>query len=41
MLTHGGAGTVLGALSQAIPMVVVPQGADQPIQTERVAAAGA
>ncbi|WKX11250.1 glycosyltransferase [Streptomyces sp. NL15-2K] len=41
VLTHGGAGTVLGALCLGIPMVVVPQGADQPIQAERVAAAGA
>jgi UDP:flavonoid glycosyltransferase YjiC (YdhE family) len=41
VLTHGGAGTVLGTLAEGIPMVVVPQGADQPIHAERVAAAGA
>ncbi|GAA1376565.1 glycosyltransferase [Catellatospora chokoriensis] len=41
VLTHGGAGTVLGTLAEALPMVVVPLAADQPIQSERVAAAGA
>ncbi|MFF4247308.1 glycosyltransferase [Streptomyces sp. NPDC001822] len=41
MLTHGGAGTVLGALAEGVPLVVTPLGADQPIQAERVAAAGA
>ncbi|MFD5569540.1 glycosyltransferase [Streptomyces cadmiisoli] len=41
VLTHGGAGTVLGALSRGIPMVVVPHGAGQPALGERVAAAGA
>ena len=29
---HGGAGTTLGCLSEGIPLVVVPQGADQPVQ---------
>jgi UDP:flavonoid glycosyltransferase YjiC (YdhE family) len=41
VLTHGGAGTTLAALSKAIPLVITPQGADQFIQAERVAAAGA
>ncbi|KOV69921.1 hypothetical protein ADL00_10405 [Streptomyces sp. AS58] len=41
VVTHGGAGTVLGALAEGLPMVVVPQGADQPVQAERVGAAGA
>ncbi|MER6435865.1 glycosyltransferase [Streptomyces sp. NPDC001185] len=41
MLTHGGAGTVLGGLAQGIPMVVTPVSADQPIQAERVARSGA
>lgn len=41
VLTVGGAGTVLGALSRGLPLVVTPQGADQPINASRVAAAGA
>ncbi|MFI8004588.1 glycosyltransferase [Streptomyces sp. NPDC086010] len=41
MLTHGGAGTVLGALAEGVPLVVTPLGADQPIQAERVSASGA
>jgi UDP:flavonoid glycosyltransferase YjiC (YdhE family) len=41
VVTHGGAGTTLGTLARGIPMVVIPQGADQSIQAERVAASGA
>jgi UDP:flavonoid glycosyltransferase YjiC (YdhE family) len=41
VVTHGGAGTTLAALSEGIPLVITPQGADQFIQAERVAAAGA
>ena len=41
VLTHGGAGTTLGSLAAGIPLVVVPQGADQFIQADRVSAAGA
>ena len=41
IVTHGGAGTTLAALSRGIPLVITPQGADQFIQAERVAAAGA
>ncbi|MEV5544287.1 nucleotide disphospho-sugar-binding domain-containing protein [Saccharopolyspora shandongensis] len=41
ILTHGGAGTTLAALAKGIPLVVIPQGADQFIQAERVAATGA
>ncbi|MEV6421367.1 glycosyltransferase [Streptomyces sp. NPDC051662] len=41
VVTHGGAGTTLGTLAAGIPMVVAPQGADQFIQADRVAAAGA
>ncbi|MFI0467188.1 glycosyltransferase [Saccharopolyspora sp. 5N102] len=41
IVTHGGAGTTLAALAKGIPLVVLPQGADQFIQAERVAAAGA
>ncbi|QWF79733.1 glycosyltransferase [Amycolatopsis sp. CA-230715] len=41
VITHGGAGTTFGTLSRGIPLVVVPQGADNFIQAERVAASGA
>jgi UDP:flavonoid glycosyltransferase YjiC (YdhE family) len=37
----GGAGTVLGALTRGVPMVLWPQGADQPINAARAAASGA
>ncbi|MFI6264055.1 glycosyltransferase [Micromonospora sp. NPDC051006] len=40
VITHGGAGTTLGTLARGIPLVVVPQGADQFIQADRVAASG-
>jgi UDP:flavonoid glycosyltransferase YjiC (YdhE family) len=41
VVSAGGAGTVLGALSQGIPLVLLPQGADQFINAERAADAGA
>lgn len=41
VVTHGGAGTTAGALMKGVPLVVLPQGADQFFQAERVAAAGA
>jgi UDP-N-acetylglucosamine transferase subunit ALG13 len=41
VLTHGGAGTTLGSLAAGIPLVIVPQGADQLVQADRVAAARA
>jgi UDP:flavonoid glycosyltransferase YjiC (YdhE family) len=41
VVTHGGAGTTFGALAAGIPLVVVPQAADQFLQADRVAAAGA
>lgn len=41
VITHGGAGSVLGALSYGIPLLVVPQGADQYYNAERVTAAAA
>ncbi|MGW6776379.1 glycosyltransferase [Streptomyces sp. NPDC055037] len=41
VVAHGGAGTTLGTLAAGIPMVIAPQGADQFIQADRVAAAGA
>lgn len=36
----GGAGTVLGTLVHGLPMVLWPQGADQPINAARAAASG-
>lgn len=36
IVTHGGAGTTLAALAHGIPLVVLPQGADQPRQADRV-----
>ncbi|MFR9727932.1 glycosyltransferase [Saccharopolyspora sp. MS10] len=36
----GGSGTVLGALCRGIPLVLCPQGADQPINAIRAEAAG-
>jgi UDP:flavonoid glycosyltransferase YjiC (YdhE family) len=41
VVTHGGAGSVFGTLAAGIPMVVIPQGAGQHLQADRVAAAGA
>jgi UDP:flavonoid glycosyltransferase YjiC (YdhE family) len=41
MVCHGGTGTMLGGLAAGVPMVVVPQFADQPDNAERVAAVGA
>lgn len=41
VVATGGAGTVLAALSQAIPMVMFPRGAEKPMNAERIAAAGA
>nr|MDT0659790.1 glycosyltransferase [Micromonospora sp. DSM 115978] len=41
VVCHGGAGTVLGVLAAGLPMVVVPQGADQSMHADRAANAGA
>jgi UDP:flavonoid glycosyltransferase YjiC (YdhE family) len=41
VVTHGGAGTMLAALGHGVPLLVVPQGADQFVNADRVAAAGA
>ncbi|WP_022926913.1 glycosyltransferase [Patulibacter americanus] len=41
VVTHGGAGTTLGTLARGIPLVVLPQGADQPVQAAAVERAGA
>ncbi|WP_037863057.1 glycosyltransferase [Streptomyces sp. NRRL S-340] len=36
VVTHGGAGTTMGTLTRGVPLVVVPQGADQFIQAGAV-----
>lgn len=41
VITHGGAGSMLGALTFGCPILFVPQGADQFTNAERVVAAGA
>jgi UDP:flavonoid glycosyltransferase YjiC (YdhE family) len=41
LVCHGGSGTLLGGLAAGLPMVVVPQGADQPHNGQLVSAAGA
>ena len=41
VLTHGGHGTVVRALAAGVPMVVMPQGRDQPDNAVRVVARGA
>jgi len=41
VITHGGAGSTLGALAFGLPLLVVPQGADHFYNAERVVAAGA
>lgn len=41
VVTHGGAGTTLGALARGLPLVVVPQGADQFLQAAVVDTSGA
>ena len=41
VITHGGAGTTLGALAFGLPLLVLPQGADQYANAERIVTAGA
>ena len=41
VVCHGGSGTLLGTLAAGLPMVVVPFGADQPHNAQRIAAIGA
>ena len=41
MVTHGGSGSVLGALAAGLPLVVLPLFADQPRNAARVTALGA
>ena len=40
-MTHGGAGSTLGALAFGLPLLIVPQGADHFYNADRVVAAGA
>jgi UDP:flavonoid glycosyltransferase YjiC (YdhE family) len=40
VLSHGGSGSVLGALAYGLPMVLVPMGADQPLNAARCEALG-
>jgi len=40
VVTHGGFGTVLSALSHGLPLVVIPIGADQPANARRCTALG-
>jgi UDP:flavonoid glycosyltransferase YjiC (YdhE family) len=40
VVSHGGSGSVVGALAHGIPMVIVPMGADQPANAMRCAALG-
>ncbi|MFE6894645.1 glycosyltransferase [Streptomyces sp. NPDC057694] len=40
VVTHGGAGTTLGTLARGLPLVVVPQGADQFLQAAAVTSSG-
>jgi UDP:flavonoid glycosyltransferase YjiC (YdhE family) len=41
VVCHGGSGTVRGALAAGLPLVVIPFGADQPYNAQRIAAVGA
>ena len=40
VVSHGGSGSVLGALAHGLPMVLIPMGADQPLNGERAEAVG-
>lgn len=40
VVNHGGSGSVIGALSHGIPVVVLPMGADQELNGQRVEALG-
>ncbi len=35
VVSHGGSGSVIGALAHGLPMVLIPMGADQPLNTAR------
>ena len=40
VVTHGGSGTVVAALSAGVPCVVLPMGADQPLNADRCVSLG-
>ncbi|HET6173674.1 MAG TPA: glycosyltransferase [Gaiellales bacterium] len=40
VVSHGGSGTVMGALAHGLPMVLIPLGADQPANAARCAELG-
>jgi UDP:flavonoid glycosyltransferase YjiC (YdhE family) len=40
VVSHGGSGSVMGALEHGLPMVLAPMGADQPLNGARCAALG-
>ena len=40
VVSHGGSGSVLGALAHGLPMVLIPMGADQPLNAARCQALG-
>jgi UDP:flavonoid glycosyltransferase YjiC (YdhE family) len=40
VVSHGGSGTVVAALTHGLPQVLIPMGADQPLNGERVATLG-
>jgi UDP:flavonoid glycosyltransferase YjiC (YdhE family) len=40
VVSHGGSGTVLGALAYGVPQVLLPMGADQPLNAARCEALG-
>jgi MGT family glycosyltransferase len=40
VVCHGGSGSVLGALAHGLPLVVIPMGADQPLNAARCEALG-
>jgi UDP:flavonoid glycosyltransferase YjiC (YdhE family) len=40
VVSHGGSGSVLGAIAHGLPMLVAPMGADQPDNGARIAALG-
>jgi UDP:flavonoid glycosyltransferase YjiC (YdhE family) len=40
VVCHGGSGTVLGALTHGLPMLLLPMGADQPFNAQRCEALG-
>jgi UDP:flavonoid glycosyltransferase YjiC (YdhE family) len=40
VITHAGSGTVIGALAFGLPMVLLPMGADQPLNADRCVSLG-